>query len=196
MHWILAMWATLTGYTPISYWIAQHRQHHRVADTAADIHSPVNGIAKSFIFWTLDASAIKSIFFERASVVSVARALKDPAINFFNRSFLLTNLIFLIILTAIDYQLLFAAAAAYALEQFRIGSINTCLHLARFPGNYTNHSLSNNSQNNYVLGIITFGFGWHNNHHADAKKLILSEKWWEIDLEGYLGWVLSKTAKQ
>jgi fatty-acid desaturase len=42
---------------------------------------------------------------------------------------------------------------------------------------------------------LLLGFGWHNNHHADPKKLILTENWWEIDLEGYMGKILSKEIK-
>jgi fatty-acid desaturase len=44
------------------------------------------------------------------------------------------------------------------------------------------------------LGWLGMGFGWHNNHHAHPGKLILTERWWEIDIEGYVGWVLSLTA--
>lgn len=196
-HWAFALWATLTGYTPLSYWITQHRHHHRFTDTEKDIHSPVNGLAKSFIFWTLDSKGIASVFKDRASIVNLAQSMKDPAVRFFNNNFLLCNLFFLSILAVIDMDLVVAATAAYALEQFRLGIVNSLLHTSNVPGNYKNHDLpkSANSQNNYIIGLLTLGFGWHNNHHADPKKLILTEKWWEIDLEGYLGWVLSRVFK-
>jgi fatty-acid desaturase len=36
------------------------------------------------------------------------------------------------------------------------------------------------------------GFGWHNNHHHNPAKNIVQDRWWEIDIEGYIGYLLSK----
>jgi stearoyl-CoA desaturase (delta-9 desaturase) len=108
-------------------------------------------------------------------------------------NFLILNLTFLSVLYIIDPLLFFSGAVGYVLEQLRTGIINCCLHIRNFPGNYRNHETSDNSQNNFIIGILSFGFGFHNNHHANQTKLILTERWFEIDLEGYLGWLLSKT---
>jgi stearoyl-CoA desaturase (delta-9 desaturase) len=41
------------------------------------------------------------------------------------------------------------------------------------------------SQNNFVLGYLGWGQGWHNNHHHDPKSYDfgtnISGKWWEFD---------------
>jgi stearoyl-CoA desaturase (delta-9 desaturase) len=79
---------------------------------------------------------------------------------------------------------------AYAVEMFRIGAVNAACHC----WGYRNHKTSDQSRHNIVVGLLGMGFGWHNNHHADPRKLILTERWWEIDIEGYIGWLLSKTA--
>jgi stearoyl-CoA desaturase (delta-9 desaturase) len=34
---------------------------------------------------------------------------------------------------------------------------------------YRNYDTKDNSQNNYVLGYLCWGQGWHNNHHHDPK---------------------------
>jgi stearoyl-CoA desaturase (delta-9 desaturase) len=88
--------------------------------------------------------------------------------------------------------LFFAWAASYVIELIKYGTINAILHLHKFPGNYRNHSLSDDSQNNLLIGFISLGFGWHNNHHADPKKLDLQEKWWEYDIEAQIGKIFSK----
>lgn len=193
LRWFLGLWATLVGYTPLSYWIVSHRHHHRFSDTENDIHSPKTGILYSFIGWTLDYKAQQSTLTHRSTLVNLSRCQRDSVIKFMSTHFLVLNLTFLSILYIIDPILLFCGTVGYLIEQFRTGIINCCLHTRNFPGNYRNHDTSDNSQNNLMIGILSLGFGFHNNHHANQTKLILTERWFEIDLEGYLGWLLSKT---
>ena len=42
------------------------------------------------------------------------------------------------------------------------------------------------SRNNLLLALITFGEGWHNNHHRYQSSVRQGFYWWEIDLS-YLG---------
>ncbi len=195
LHWVLACWTTITGYSPIVYWIVQHRHHHAHTDTSEDVHSPRNGLLQAIFLWTVNKDRIDSVFRDPNSMYNYVRAMKDPAIKFFSTYHLYINLLFLALLTAIDPNLTIAASAAYVLEQVRLAILNTVHHTPNLPFNYTNHELKDSSQNNYILGTLTLGFGWHNNHHRNAKKLILTEHWWEIDIEGYVGWLLGLTAK-
>lgn len=196
LHWVMALWTTITGYSPIAYWIVQHRHHHAHTDAPEDVHSPRNGILQAIFLWTVNSERITSVFKDPVSMYNYARAMRDPAIKFFSKHHLLINLLFLSILALIDYNLLFAASAAYVIEQVRLAILNTVHHTPNLPLNYVNHNLKDSSQNNYILGILTLGFGWHNNHHKNAKKLILTERWWEIDIEGYVGWLLSLTGNR
>lgn len=196
MHWILGLWVTLCAYSPVHYWIVQHKHHHRHTDTTEDLHAPRNGLLNAFIMWPLNAKRIEQVFKERNSIVSLARAFRDPSVVFYGRWFVVINLLVLISIGYLDWQLLFGGVGvAYIIEQARLGIINTVTHIPGLPGNYRNHDTDDQSQNNWLLGLITLGFGWHNNHHKDAKKLILTEHWWEIDIEGYVGWLLGLTKK-
>ena len=38
------------------------------------------------------------------------------------------------------------------------------------------------SRNNFILAIVTFGEGWHNNHHFSPGSCRQGFRWWEIDL--------------
>ena len=38
------------------------------------------------------------------------------------------------------------------------------------------------SRNNFIVGILALGEGWHNNHHADPNSAMHGHKWWEFDL--------------
>lgn len=190
-HWILSFWCTLSAYSPPLYWQVQHRHHHRHTDKETDIHSPTNGLLMSLGGWTLSKQRIESIFIDRASIVNHARAKKDNAIRFTSEWFILINLCFLVVLSLLQFEFVFLAGMAFLLESVRLGLINSICHRSNFLGNYRNHNTADNSQNNLILGILFLGFGWHNNHHADAGKLILTERWWEIDIEGLIGRGLS-----
>jgi len=37
------------------------------------------------------------------------------------------------------------------------------------------------SMNNPLVGVLAFGEGWHNNHHADPSQWNQTIKWWELD---------------
>ena len=42
------------------------------------------------------------------------------------------------------------------------------------------------SRNNWLLGLLTLGEGWHNNHHHYCASARQGFRWWEIDVTYYL----------
>jgi stearoyl-CoA desaturase (delta-9 desaturase) len=38
------------------------------------------------------------------------------------------------------------------------------------------------SRNNWLLALVTFGEGWHNNHHFSTGSCRQGLRWWEIDI--------------
>ena len=48
------------------------------------------------------------------------------------------------------------------------------------------------STNNWFVAILTFGEGWHNNHHAHPTSARHGLKWYEIDMNWYGIWALKK----
>jgi stearoyl-CoA desaturase (delta-9 desaturase) len=47
---------------------------------------------------------------------------------------------------------------------------------------YRSYETRGNSRNNWWVGLISNGDGWHNNHHADQRAASHGHKWWEIDV--------------
>jgi fatty-acid desaturase len=41
------------------------------------------------------------------------------------------------------------------------------------------------STNNWVVALLTFGEGWHNNHHAYPTSARHGLKWYEVDVNWY-----------
>jgi stearoyl-CoA desaturase (Delta-9 desaturase) len=42
------------------------------------------------------------------------------------------------------------------------------------------------SRNEWIVGLLGFGEGWHNNHHAFPRSAFHGLRWWQFDLAGYV----------
>ena len=56
-------------------------------------------------------------------------------------------------------------------------AVNSVTHL----WGYRNYETDEDSRNNFVVGMISNGEGWHNNHHADPRSARHGHRWWELD---------------
>jgi len=185
VKWILGFLATLGAYAPISYWRVQHLQHHATSDSKDDIHSPNTGsLFHTFYGWILTDLPIESV--TKGNAVA-ARVMRDKFYKWFFQHHYKIIYIFSILLLFIDPYIFSMYCLAYVIDIWRLGSVNYFCH--RYG--YRLFNTTDKSTNNIWVGLLGFGFGWHNTHHAFPKRLILTEKWWEIDLEGYIGWLIS-----
>lgn len=50
---------------------------------------------------------------------------------------------------------------------------------------YRNYPTRDNSTNNLPIAVLTWGEGWHNNHHARPRHWSVSTRWWEVDVAGW-----------
>ena len=46
---------------------------------------------------------------------------------------------------------------------------------------YRSYETTDDSRNNWWVALVTFGEGWHNNHHAFPTMARAGHRWWEID---------------
>lgn len=189
LHPILAYLTVMAAFAPPTYWVLQHTHHHKTSDSDNDIHSPSKGLWQACYGWLFDKQYVETILSNRLLVAKVALNRK---VAFYEKHYYKLLFGSLIILTLIDWHLLTIYCLAYAVEVFRIGLVNSVCH----RWGYRNHNTNDQSRNNILVGLLGMGFGWHNNHHANPGKLVLTEHWWEIDVEGYIGWILSHTAKK
>ena len=56
--------------------------------------------------------------------------------------------------------------------------VNSATHL----WGYRNYETTDDSRNLWWVGLLAFGEGWHNNHHAYQRMARQGHKWWEIDV--------------
>ncbi len=57
------------------------------------------------------------------------------------------------------------------------GLVNSVTHIV----GYRNFETKDNSRNLWWVALITFGEGWHNNHHAQQRSAAHGMLWWELD---------------
>jgi stearoyl-CoA desaturase (delta-9 desaturase) len=174
------------------WWAAHHRHHHAHSDRPGDAHSPrQHGFLWSHMGW----------FLARASFRTRLELIRDfavyPELRWLDR--------FDAVVPALLAAGLFAAGAvlertAPALQTngwqllvwgFAVSTV--AVWHATFAVNSLAHTVGNrrfatrdDSRNNLALALLTFGEGWHNNHHRYPAAARQGFRWWELDLTYYL----------
>ena len=190
---VLAVLGTFAAYSPLLFFAAQHQYHHKTSDSAEDPSSPVEyGFWESFLTWRMRKGVMKAVHTRNKPVRTILRDrfLLKISKNF---AYILYGLVVILLLVG-PFWLVNLFIVPVFLEHLRINVISSLSHMD-LPFNYRLYDTMDKSQNNIVIGLISCGFGWHNSHHARPRKMLSQEKWWEIDLEGYIAWMLDKLYK-
>jgi stearoyl-CoA desaturase (Delta-9 desaturase) len=160
------------------WWASHHRHHHAHSDGPDDAHSAArHGFLRSHIGWFLS----RENFAARAALVpDLARY---PELRFLDRYDSLAPI-------ALGAALYAAGGAEFLVWGLCISTV--ALHHATFTINSLAHrfgsrryATSDDSRNNPWLALLTFGEGWHNNHHHFPGSARQGFYWWEIDLTWY-----------
>jgi stearoyl-CoA desaturase (delta-9 desaturase) len=170
------------------WWASHHRHHHARSDREDDAHSPVqHGFLWSHIGWFL---ARENFAPRRALVADLAHY---PELRFLDRyDALVPLLLALLLYGAGEWCAGYAPALATSGAQLVVWGfcISTAvLYQATFTINSLAHRFGSrryatrdDSRNNPWLALLTFGEGWHNNHHHYPGAARQGFYWWEIDL--------------
>lgn len=177
----------LAGLGPPIGWVALHNDHHhRYADKSSlDVHSPIHGKFHAYMGWQFHKFELR--------LSSARRLLLDPALRFFGRYYFqvywATGLVFFIIDPfALLFLLLLPGFIHYHVE----GIISCFCHLRNCG--YRNFETPDNSVNIWLLGVLTWGAGFHNNHHGNPTRPHNQERIQEIDLSRLLLLLIPKKA--
>lgn len=179
---ILLFLATFAGQGSSIFWVALHRgYHHPYADTERDIHSPIHGKWYAFVGWWLTVTERNP----RISMKYSVDLLKKSNHIWFHENYFKIFWIVPLIVCLFDWKLAltgFWLVTGIALLQDNL--VNLYGHTKGLFG-YRNFDTNDNSHNNPILGYLTWGQAWHNNHHHNPKSFdfgkSISGKWWEWD---------------
>ncbi|WP_425598804.1 acyl-CoA desaturase [Dyella acidiphila] len=173
------------------WWAAHHRNHHRHADTQLDPHSPtVFGFLWSHMGWFLTPRAFHT---DLARVPDLSRYPELRWLDRYDTAVPVALAVLLYLFGALlhRYAPTFGTSGGQMLTWgFFISTV------VLFHATVTINSLAHrfgsrrfdtrdDSRNNVWLALITFGEGWHNNHHFYPGSARQGFRWWEIDLTWY-----------
>jgi stearoyl-CoA desaturase (delta-9 desaturase) len=172
------------------WWASHHRNHHRYADTDRDPHSPKHGFWSSHLGWFLTRRGFRTDW----SVI--ADLAKFPELRILDRFDVIVPVLLASFLYGLGRWLevshpdLHTSGAQLLIWGFFVST--TVLFHATVTINSLAHRFGrrryetrDTSRNNWLLALITFGEGWHNNHHFFPGSARQGFKWWEIDVTYY-----------
>jgi stearoyl-CoA desaturase (delta-9 desaturase) len=176
---------------PALSWAATHIKHHAQADREGDPHSPVEGFWHAHLGWMLRDPLTDARVYCR-------HLQQDRMVVFVSRTFLLWATLSLVIPFAIGGMLggwagawtglLWGGLVRMSLTHHVTWSVNSVCHTFGRRAFET----VDRSRNEWVVGLLAFGEGWHNNHHAFPRSAFHGLRWWQLDFSGYLIWTLER----
>jgi len=170
------------------FWVATHRIHHQFSDKEGDPHSPIDGKWWAHMGWILMGKSLHQ------NTETLSRYVPDLAKSRFH--VWITRYHYLSVI-AVGLTLLAIGGLPFFLWGLFLRTVvglhctwlvNSATHSwgsRRFP-------TRDQSTNNWLVAMITFGEGWHNNHHAHPVSARHGLKWYEFDLNWYGIWMLKK----
>lgn len=195
-HGLCVLGACCWQGTPMN-WVAMHRMHHQHSDEEGDPHSPRESFFWSHMGWFLvfDPNIynfgtydryVRDLFgdrfykwLERPRVWRMIHAAQWS-------SFLVAGFVCGAVVTgtlsgAVQLSLSWLVWGVFVrtVAVWHITwSVNSLTHL----WGYRTHETRDDSRNNWLVGLISNGEGWHNNHHAEPRCAAHGQRWWELDV--------------
>jgi stearoyl-CoA desaturase (delta-9 desaturase) len=182
--------------TPLS-WVAIHRMHHRHSDEADDPHSPRHNFFHSHMGWFLvyDPAVWSLSTYDRYARDLVSsrfyKWLERPRVwrlihlvqwtSFLTAGFLVGCLWTWSVPRGVRLGLswlVWGVLLRTVLVWHITWSVNSFTHV----WGYRNFATDDNSRNNWVVGLLSNGEGWHNNHHAEPRCARHGRRWFELDV--------------
>ena len=172
-------------------WASTHTKHHASSDKEGDPHSPTEGFFHAHLGW---------IFKDREADPQVygRHLMSDPIVMFVSRTSLVWVMLSLLIPFAVGgliggwsgawTGLLWGGLVRIFLTHHVTWSVNSVCHTFGKREFVT----TDESRNEWVVGLLAFGEGWHNNHHAFPRSAFHGLHWWQFDLSGYVIWTLER----
>jgi stearoyl-CoA desaturase (delta-9 desaturase) len=195
----LAILGCMTMQGPLTQWATDHRKHHAFSDRDGDPHSPhvghgdgawgaVKGFVHAHVGWLFTLKGM-----ERGRDYG-KDLYDDRLLRTIDRLYLLWVLLTFGIPFAVGYAIGGTWSAAFEalvwggllrvfLYQHATFSVNSVCHVF----GRQEYRSRDESRNNWLVSLLVFGEGWHNNHHAFPSsarhglgRLQVDVSWWVI----------------
>jgi stearoyl-CoA desaturase (delta-9 desaturase) len=188
VEYILTFCGTLALQSGAINWVTTHRKHHAFTETDQDPHSPEKGLYHAHIGWIFQGEG------QTQSETSMMRytpdMMRDPVQRFMNKYYWVSSILLGVALFAFGgFSMIFWAIGLRVVFGWQttwlVNSVTHTWGTRRFESRDT-------STNNGLVAALTFGEGWHNNHHTYPRSAKHGLTWKEIDLNWMQIWTLEK----
>jgi fatty-acid desaturase len=194
---LFALMGTLAGEGPPIMWVSAHRKHHRFSDQEHDPHSPRDGGWWSHMLWMLPHYG--SQHWAQLYRNYAPDLLKDPFIRLLDRTFLWWHLLLGTILFSLGWGLqdlrtgISFVVYGMFVRLVYVLHVTWAVNSASHIWGYRNYETRDNSRNLWWVGLLAYGEGWHNNHHAFQRVAQHGHRWWELDVTYWTVALLERT---
>ena len=178
MEYFLTICGTLALEGGPIFWVATHRIHHQHSDKEGDPHTPREGAWWAHMGWIMFGKAMHH------DTGVLTRYVPDLSKDRFHVA--LTNWHW-VTQVVVGLALLAFGGLPYVLwgvffrTTFGLHAtwlVNSATHM----WGYKTFRTRDDSRNLWWVGLLAFGEGWHNNHHAYQRMARQGHKWWELDV--------------
>src|ERR1700753_2155973 len=183
---------SMAGRGPMLSWVAMHRRHHELADHEGDLHSPnlhgdgllerLTGFLHAHLTWMIEhdypnvAHYVPDLMTERTLV----------AVNRYYYSWVILGLVLPAAIGGVATAswwgafsgLLWGGLVRMFVVEQTMSAINSVMHTF---GKQPFATRDDHSRNLAVMGLLAWGEGWHNNHHAFPYSAAFGLRWYQID---------------
>jgi sn-2 palmitoyl-lipid 9-desaturase len=179
LEYILATIGALAMEGGPIFWVAGHRKHHlHTEDPELDPYSAKRGFWWSHMGWILQPQG--SVFDQAKNLRWAPDLAKSAYYRWLDRYFLWLQLP----LAAVLYLgggwswVVYGILVRSVLLWHSTWLINSMNHMQ----GYRSFQTADNSRNLWWVALLTYGEGWHNNHHAEPNVAPAGRAWWEVDM--------------
>ena len=178
MEYFLTLCATLALEGGPIFWVATHRVHHQKSDRDGDPHTPREGSFWAHMGWIIMGQGLHQ------ETALLARYTPDLSKDRFHVALtkwhwvpqVVVGLV-LLAFGGIPY-VLWGIGARTVFGLHTTWAVNSATHL----WGSRRVATKDDSTNNWWVALVTFGEGWHNNHHAHPTSARHGLAWYEVDL--------------
>ena len=178
LEYTLSIFATMSIQDSPDKWVATHRIHHAFTETDKDPHSTNRGFWWAQVGWIVwgtaqdhDAATLNKY---------VPDLIKDKGHAMISRFYYVPIIISALILFAIGgwTMVVWGVFARVVVGWHTTWFVNSLSHIFGSRP----HDTGDDSTNNWFVALLTFGEGWHNNHHMSPTSARHGLRWYQFDM--------------
>ena len=178
LEYLLTVFGSLAMQGGPIKWVSTHRVHHAFSDRPQDPHSPLRGFWWAHMLWLF---AYDEVLDHPTKFPRFAPDLaRNPVHRWIEKTTVLQSVLLGLALLALGGLpwLIWGVFVRTVFVWHVTWLVNSAAHL----WGYQSYDTNEGSRNNWWVALMSYGEGWHNNHHAYLHSAAHGLRWWEFDV--------------